>query len=549
MGDYSLDYMIGDSENGLNQQRSDGHVTTIASARSVTQVKTQAENHDVLLKWMPPLQGHKLMGYYVYRNGSLMNSVVTTEPHWTDTNVPSGSHSYSIVPLYYDGTLGAASIPARICFTTCGTSMLFDGVDDKVVVFDDPSLELGSTLTLEAWIKQDLTDNQDPRIISKGKQGEGYELLLTQLGKGKSLEFRMPFATLKSARELLPNQWYHVAAMYDGKLMKLFIDGKKDCERILSGPSKNSRLPLVIGKNSAANANYFQGLIDEVRIWNKDRTEAQIYETFSAKVDPNSDGLVGYWTMSEGCAGVTCDISKEANNGYLSGSCWSPATFPYVEDVSNQSNPGLIIPVMNLKPEVQMPQFYNLEFKINPKMLKFEGIITENTQLKLYTLKTQYLADGTIKIKAFRNSHQENAGDVLLYVNVKSLLPEVRTTLKFNKCLADGTLLRIGSGEVVATAVPETYKSDVAENSTKSALGQVYPNPAQDHLNIPIGEINGTATLKILNITGQVVYNQTLEESHSNTTRKIDLLGFSKGFYLINLQNNGQTFVKKVAVN
>jgi len=548
-GKFYIDYMVGDSENGLNIQRSNHHAVTVVGEKSPAFLKVTMKDQAIQLKWKPPVNNHNLMGYYIYRNGIRVNDALISDNFHHDNNPPQGTLEYTVLPVYIDGSFGTKCVAKSICFTPCGNGMMFDGIDDKVMVFDDPTLHLSSTLTLEAWINLNDADVQDPRIISKGEEGTGYELLLSDLKIDKSLDFRLPFGSIKSSTPIYPGQWYHVAAVYDGKLLKLFINGKPDCQKIVSGTMTNSFYPLIIGKSSTINAFYFNGTIDEVRVWNKDRSNAQILESFSSRVSPEDDGLVGNWSMSEGCTNITCDLSMEGNDGYLSGSCWCPNVFPFVENVHTATNPGLVIPVMNYTNDIKSYQQINMEFKVNPKLLQFQGIIVENTQLEGYTLKTKYSSDGTIKVIATNPNNTPMKGNTLLYVDVKALNSHIKTNLIFAECIADGQRMRVASGEIIATAVPFTYKTGLADELAMATLFNIYPNPASTYLKVELGEIAGMAEVRVIDVTGQEVHRCNIQQNESKTIHEIDLLEFSKGIYLINLRINKKVYAKKFVIN
>ena len=64
---------------------------------------------------------------------------------------------------------------------------------------------------------------------------------------------------------------------------------------------------------------YFNGLIDEVRLWNTSRTPAEILDNSDATLSGVESGLVGYWPFDEGAGPTTADLTANANTGSLGG--------------------------------------------------------------------------------------------------------------------------------------------------------------------------------------------------------------------------------------
>lgn len=548
-GIYSIDYMAGDSWNGLNIQRSNDHKLRMVNEETVIGLTAITEGNSIQIKWKPISSDIQIMGYYLFRNGNKVSEAVISDNFYTDDKPPAGSHKYIVTPVYMDGSTGSKSEPASICYASCGTSMRFDSEDASVVIFDDPSLNFSSTFTLEAWFNYESSSASEARIISKGTDGSSYELLLTTSDTDKFIEFHLPVGKLQSSTPIAADTWYHVAAVYTGHEMKIYINGELDCEKYVTGFCEFDSYPLIIGRASHDKTN-FAGLIDDVRIWDTHRSADQIKSNFSSDIDNTADHLVGYYNMSEGCSKQTDDASMQKNSGFLAGSCWCPATFPYVESVSSQSNPVLKIPVINYLESENHPEDIYLEFKINPAVFNFEGIISANTMFAAYDYSAIVLPDGTIKIKASKISNILQNPEVLLYLDLKAKIPHVKSSLDFIKCIADEHPNRVKSGDIIVSN--PTYKLSSAFPSNAGITNNavlLYPNPASSCVSIQLEEISDQAELRILNISGKEVLRSTYLENESNTIQKINLSGFSKGIYLINLRTNGKILVSKLAVN
>ena len=89
--------------------------------------------------------------------------------------------------------------------------------------------------------------------------------------------------------------WYHVAVVYDGNSIKTFINGKLDGEAILTGNLVSNPMELTIGGTYWSPDDTTNGSIDEVRIWNIARSQAEIQSTMSQHLNGSEAGLIGYW--------------------------------------------------------------------------------------------------------------------------------------------------------------------------------------------------------------------------------------------------------------
>ena len=115
--------------------------------------------------------------------------------------------------------------------------------------------------------------------------------------------------------------WYHVAAVYDdvAGTAELFIDtasiGSDSVDTLGSG-IYNGNADFMIGavKNSGTPTLFFDGLIDEVRVWNDVRTPTEIADNYDTELVGNESGLVGYWKLNNNY------LDETSNNNDLTAS-------------------------------------------------------------------------------------------------------------------------------------------------------------------------------------------------------------------------------------
>jgi len=162
-----------------------------------------------------------------------------------------------------------------------GKLVASDGVKalrGHAVLPDDASLDItGKALTLEAWVKPESASTHSP-IVGKGDTQYGLKVDVS----GEKLEFNIFGKTAKwvTLNTPLPadwlGKWHHVAGVYDGQDLKLYIDGEVKASQKSSAPVASCGYPVNIGRNAQYPARTFRGLIRRVRIYNKALTAGEL---------------------------------------------------------------------------------------------------------------------------------------------------------------------------------------------------------------------------------------------------------------------------------
>ena len=205
-----------------------------------------------------------------------------------------------------------------------GNTLQFDGKDDYVEVTGD-SLELKEDKTVEAWVYphsftwariifKRIDDNNDYQLTLY--EGGGFAFAVNDGGT----QYRA-LSTKYGNDSYGVNQWYHLAGTYDDatKQVKLYINGTRQGGTTSSGWGIGNLSPtsLQIGRRND-NAGYFEGKIDEVRVWNRALTEEEIVANAQGRtISMNEPGLVGYWSLDEGSGTTAKDNSSNGNHGTL----------------------------------------------------------------------------------------------------------------------------------------------------------------------------------------------------------------------------------------
>lgn len=207
----------------------------------------------------------------------------------------------------------------------------FDGTND--VVNTNITTAATSSLTAEAWIYPRATTYK--RILSSynGSTATSGEFLLdtyNATNNGRGLRLFVEGAgnvihQLSVANVLTLNAWNHVAGTFENGVLKLYVNGLA----VGTSTAPFTSLPactnsISIGEDPTINtAEYFNGIMDDIRMWNTARTAAEIAGNMNNCLAGNEAGLNTYFKLSEG-TGTTITDLKNDSTGTLSG--MDPAT-------------------------------------------------------------------------------------------------------------------------------------------------------------------------------------------------------------------------------
>jgi hypothetical protein len=113
------------------------------------------------------------------------------------------------------------------------------------------------------------------------------------------------------------------------KTYQFFIDGvAESTQNYSNNPTGGQNAVTVIG-GTGNTGSTFNGIIDELRIWNVARTQSQIQNDMNRRLTGSEAGLVGYWRFDEGSGNTTGDSSRHGNTGTLfNGPVWVVSTAP-----------------------------------------------------------------------------------------------------------------------------------------------------------------------------------------------------------------------------
>ena len=165
-------------------------------------------------------------------------------------------------------------------------ALLFDGDGDYVKIGNEPRFDIAGEMTVAAWIKVNQFDKDWQAIVAKGDsawriQRNQNKDSLEFACSGLKIPSNSPYGGLYGQKGVNDGQWHHAVGVYDGDKMYIYVDGVMDVSQTASGGIDTNDQPVYIGENSEMTERFWNGLIDEVRIYNYALDEGQIRALYS----------------------------------------------------------------------------------------------------------------------------------------------------------------------------------------------------------------------------------------------------------------------------
>lgn len=215
------------------------------------------------------------------------------------------------------GTLGAGTITgAAWASGKRGNALSFNGTSDKVA---GGSMTVGTNMTISAWVKKTSSTSQRSFFSNRGAGGtvyfglDGTQIFLYN-------DSATPAAFRSSVGSVQMAQWQHVVVTSNGSVSTFYINGVFATSTTQTR-SSSTGATFGIGWDPNIATEYWGGSIDEVRVYNRVLTSAEVSALYSSgdvvqKIVPRS-GLVGEWLFNEGTSTQARDTSGQGNNGTL----------------------------------------------------------------------------------------------------------------------------------------------------------------------------------------------------------------------------------------
>ena len=192
---------------------------------------------------------------------------------WWKFDETSGNTAADSSGNHHAGTLigNAKWAPGKI-----GGAIALDGHGSFVRVADKTAFDVAGAMTIACWVNIHSVPAEWMAIVTKGDSG----WRLSTNEKDRKFHFSVSDwnspGRVNGSTTINADEWHHLTAVYDGSVMRLYLDGKLDATQPWTGGIARNKADVLIGENVEQPNRGFDGLIDDVRIYSYALPEDEI---------------------------------------------------------------------------------------------------------------------------------------------------------------------------------------------------------------------------------------------------------------------------------
>ena len=196
--------------------------------------------------------------------------------------------------------------------------------NNAVIKLDSVSVvDLQEEWTIEVWFFYPLA----PRKWNSLMRGTQHYPIIVKQGKlGAYRTGSGGFSACGYDLSTLSTGWHHLTAVGKDDKTAFYINGQN-----VGTSNFQAKVDIACLGNDPANKDSW-GIFDELRVWNRVRSEAEIQDTMHARLEGNEPGLEAYWRFDEDTGNIVHDLTGNGHNGTLHGNYnWVPSDAPIGE--------------------------------------------------------------------------------------------------------------------------------------------------------------------------------------------------------------------------
>lgn len=403
----------------------------------------------------------------------------------------------------------------------------FDGVNDYVTIPDKAGVLTGGAFTFETWVKPTAGFVNLGPILHKANAAYTQALDVYFYDDGGNGSLEVDFYTSANADFLnyqLPaswvNAWHHLAVTYNGSSLQLFIDGVSVGSTPASGSLSVTGSVANLGRLDQFNPGNFAGILDEMRIWNTARTQAEIQASMNTEIPAATAGLTAYYRFNQGTInGNNTAITTVVDD--VAGNSGTLVNFAKTGSISNFTYGFSSLTVLAIK-----ETSFTATRKGAAVQLDWRNMATDKASL----FAVERSGDG-INFSLLANVAGRSAGTETAY-SYTDYAP-----------LSHTAYYRIKSTEVDGST---TYsKILVVANNKSVASLRVYPNPASSTVQLQVTEPKGKVLIEIKDLAGRRVQAVQIASDGTMKSTILDVSQLAKGVYTLTAGKEATLLIKQ----
>ncbi|MFC2114398.1 LamG-like jellyroll fold domain-containing protein, partial [Bacteroidota bacterium] len=447
-----------------------------------------AQGADYLLNWNKPADENGLSGYMIFMDDE--EFLFVTDSFKLLSNVPNGTR-FKVKAKYgteYTPPSNTVVIANQLYLPVAGSGycLKYDGFDDCVDCGNGINIAKHD-FTIEFWARRD-ADPSNEFVIGGGKWNKTDQGLHIGFRDNK-LMCGFWGDDVHTDEVYTDPDWHHWVITYDTTTMMQYIyrDGEVAGERKATGHFRGTG-KLYIGCMSG-NTWFYQGELDEVRVWNYVRSHEQIMEYMYMPLKGTEEGLLGYWKFDERSGYTLTDHSDSIDQGTLNG--FSDKAWVNSEAWANRSLKSLEDTILVYSGYSKNGSWFSCSIT--------ESAAYGNLEIDSINKQISYLPNQLFQgTDVFEFSIKENVFESFYSVKINAFFPQ-------------------------------------SINAAEHSIIKVYPNPFVDHIRLE-AKNEAIRSIRLVSIDGREIFNRRYSSPIGNQY-DIFVPDLPKGVYSLILQS------------
>ncbi len=467
-----------------------------------------------------------------------------------------------------NGTVNGATL-TQDRFGNANNAFSFNGTNTFIEVQSSNTLQLNNNYSISLWFKSNINNNNSPynyTILSKinysGWYG-GYEIMTGDINPNGGIihtgNINGNFVFFGPANGVTQGTWYYIVFTFNGSQLRMYSNGQLIDSLNRTGSIQTGNDPLRFGRRGGSGIynQWFNGLIDDIGIWNRALTQQEITALYISQTCNSSSNAITADGPTTFCAGNFVNLSSDVVGG----------TYQWKKNGVNISTNST-----SRTYKATATGSYTCVATCNGTALTSNAIaVTSKTNAAASVTAsgaTSFCAGDSVTLNCTNLGSNYSVQWYRTNISIENataysqVVKQPGTYKVVTKNLSNGCSRISGSSAIVAvncriagdiTSGTPTPLSESEAKFTANDLSQgvnIFPNPNNGSFTFAYdGEEYGDAVLQVINSMGQMIYNTNVNVTEGGYTQELQLGDNStKGIYIVRLLINGSYHDSRVLV-